>query len=276
MNVEKDKIIQYMQNWEFKQGTRGQAQLAKFGKNYTITPTGEIEIILKSDAKNPVFVKYIGQNLTSLPFKFAEPKTIVTFDISVSSLTSLKGLPRHITGSLYCGHTRIILDGSVETVAQSCMFTGCNLESLEHLPKNTDRYFLNYNNLESLNGISSNKTPFEVEVQGNYISDLSNCPQNITYLNIALQKVPIKTLSGIPDTLEQILIDTNTPLLSIVNTKACQENRIQFIEIVTGAQNANVAEKLLDLINQSKTKPLPMMDLAIRLKSAGFSNLARL
>jgi hypothetical protein len=281
MNIEKDKIIQYMQNWTFKQSKRGQDQPAEFGKNYIITPTGEIKISAKSNIKNGIFLHLLNKTITRLPYKFAETTTTVSFNITDCRLTTLNGLPRHITGSLYCENTPVRLDGSVETVEKTCLLENCGLESLENLPRNSERYFLKNNVLNSLAGIVSTKPRLQIDVHENKIRNLDGCPQHITTLKLAPQREHILSLDGIPAGLNYIMIDTTTPLLSLLDTDAYKADHIHFIEIdhpenYPDVKHKETAEKLLTLLqnykNDSATDPMLFATILIR---NGFKKLAR-
>ena len=274
------KIIQIMKHFQFAYGQDNVVHLdrevAEYGKHYTINQKNEIEILPPQSL--PAVFLYLRDNssFTSLPVKFAEYLNLINIFVTDTALTSLAGFPTNIKGSLICmRNENLSLQGAPQTVTRHCNFDFGNLKSLENLPQHSAMYWLEHNNLTSFEGLVSNNSNLHIDVKNNMFSTFDSCPKNVKYLEIALQKVPIISCQGIPESVEHLVIDIHTPLLTLINTDACMQGKLEFIEMKHNMPDAKLASHILDIINQSKTKPLPMMDLAIRLKTAGLIKLAK-
>ena len=266
--MDTNSIIELILNISHIQGEHNQ--------DYTIdvTPEGIVNILRKENGNTSLHPMAWGvvitEQMEKLPVKFGKIEGY--FHIEALGLTTLENCPDYVAASFSCSHNPLQnLSGAPKFISGECRMEDCNISSCHDIPKNCKSYFLKNNNITSLEGLVTNNQCISIDVSHNYLKNLHNCPP-VQYLFINNQKEQIQTLKGIPSTIEHIVLDTDTPVLLLLDTNITNFNRLTFVP------EGDEANRLKEFIEKYKKsgEDLDMVSLAFELKAAGLKKQAKL
>jgi len=157
-------------------------------------------------------------SIPRLPIAFAEAHE--DFIVSGLGLRDLSGTPRKVIGTFAANHNPgLSLEGAPEVVHGAVELHACGLRSLHGIPTNAFEYVVSDNELTSLDGISSDRPGISIDAIGNHLADLTGCPPNTIMLDVSNQKVPMRSLKGLPGGITYLALDDGSPMLLVLGTR---------------------------------------------------------